>query len=274
MRDTILKMANSECGHRRDLYAEGAAVLDEDCHVVGAEALFDQALTNGLLVIAADYIPGHPAADATKKQPPASVLLTQLGDRAGVIEGVAQIPTGMRAEEIDERTGFGETLDRDEFVSLYVDQLHDALQRTQAARHGRGPGEQVTPEDVQALLELDIHPALGVLVNHYMDQDWRRAQVADRTEQARAADYLDLLDEEEVNRRTQHAALIWDPHPGDPYVEPQECPVCDRQTLQSTDGDAFGYGITAGTCLVCSYRRSDRIADDLVMRLRLRWASD
>jgi hypothetical protein len=267
-------MMNSECGHRRDLYAEGAAVLDEDCHVVGAEALFDQALTNGLLAIAADYIPGHPAADATKKQPSASVLLTQLGDQAGVIEGVAQIPTGRRAHEIDERTGILEALDHDEFVPLYVDQLRDALQRTQAARHGRGPGEQVTPEDVQALLELDIHPALGVLVNHYMDRDWRRAQVADRTEQARAADYLDLLDEEEVNRRTQHAALIWDPHPGDPYVEPQECPVCDRQTLQSTDGDAFGYGITAGTCLVCSYRRSDRIADDLVMQLRLRWASD
>ena len=64
-------------------------------------------------------------------------------------------------------------------------------------------------------------------------------------------------------------------HPGDVSFEPQDCPVCNRQTLQSTDGDDFGYGITAGTCLVCSYRRSDRIASELGMDLEwhLRWES-
>lgn len=208
MLNTILKMADSELDHRRDLYAEGAAVLDEDFHVEGAEALFDQALTNGLLAIAAAYIPGQLAADTAKKQPSASALLTQLGERVGITGGVAQIPTGRRAQQFNERTSSMETLDHEELVPLHIDQLRDALRRTQAARHGRGPGEQVTPEDVQALLALDKHPALGVLAGHYLDRDWRRAQIDDRAEQARAADYLALLHEEEADRRGQHAEMI------------------------------------------------------------------
>ena len=45
--------------HRREIYAQAAAVLDEDHLVPGAEALFDQALTNGLFVIAAAAIPAE-----------------------------------------------------------------------------------------------------------------------------------------------------------------------------------------------------------------------
>jgi hypothetical protein len=260
--------------NRKRLYAEGAAVLDEDCHVVGAEALFDQALTNGLLVIATSYIPGHPAGDPKKKQPSASAWLTQLSKQAGVTDGVAQLPTGKRAQEFDEQIGL-RYLDHEELVPLYVKQLRDALRRTQAARHGRGPGEQVRPEDVAALLALDAHPALGALVNHYLDRDWRRAQIADRSEQARAADYLDLLDEDEVDRRANHSALALASMTSEDDMEPQDCSVCGRTALLSSGGDDFGYGITAGTCLVCSYRRSDRIAYDLGVDLEweLRWES-
>jgi hypothetical protein len=39
--------------------------------------------------------------------------------------------------------------------------------------------------------------------------------------------------------------------------------VCDRTALASTGQDPFGYGITAGTCLVCSYRRNEVIAWNL-----------
>jgi hypothetical protein len=44
--------------------------------------------------------------------------------------------------------------------------------------------------------------------------------------------------------------------------------------MQATGGDDFGYGITAATCHVCSYQRSDRIAYDLGMdkEWEVRWS--
>jgi hypothetical protein len=83
--------------------------------------------------------------------------------------------------------------------------------RTQIPRHGRGPGKQVTREDVEALLDLDHVVGLHVLQDHYLDEHWRSAQVADRNETARAADYLDLLDEDEITRRQEAAESVLGP---------------------------------------------------------------
>jgi hypothetical protein len=118
------------------------------------------------LVIAAHDIPGHPAADPTRTyQPSASLLLTELSELTCFKEGIALIPTGRRATGFDEQFDLWDLDHEDhmDMVVLHVDQLRDALRRTQAPRHGRGPGEEVTPEDVGALLALDAHPALYAL---------------------------------------------------------------------------------------------------------------
>lgn len=256
---------------RGHLYAEGTAVLDEDCHVSGAEGLFDQALTNGLLAIAAAAIPGHAAA-GTGFMPPASRLLADIAKHAPSTDGISRVLTGRKVTDLG-LLGLAET-DEDEFVEVRVDQLSSALTRTQAARHGQGPGGQVNIDDVAALLALDSHPALHALNDHYLDRDWRRAQVADRTDKARAAGYAALLGDEELSRRATHAQEQLSPIPGDDFTSPQLCPVCDEETIASSGGDDFGYNITAGTCLVCSYVRSDRIAYDLGVdqEWETRWA--
>jgi len=256
---------------RGKLYAEGAAVLDEDCQVSGAEGLFDQALTNGLLAIAAAAIPGHPAA-GSGFMPAANRLLVDIAKHAPPTDGVSRVLTGAKVTDLGPM-GLVET-DEDEYVEVRVDQLSGALARTQAARHGHGPGGQVNVDDVAALLALDRHPALEALTDHYLDRDWRRAQVADRTDKARAAGYAALLGDEELSRRAKHAQEQLSPIPGDDFTSPQLCPVCAEETITSTGGDDFGYNITAGTCLVCSYVRSDRIAYDLGVdqEWETRWA--
>jgi hypothetical protein len=118
---------------------------------------------------------------------------------------------------------------------------------------------------VKALLALDDHPALQALRDRYLDETWRRAQVADRNERARAESYLDLLNEEERTRRVEAADAALAPTPDDVETPPQECPVCGYETLASTGSDDFGYGVTAGPCRVCSYQRSSDIAYDLGM---------
>ena len=245
---------------RREIYAQAAAVLDEDHLVPGAEALFDQALTNGLLVIAAAVIPGHAAADdpPRRRLPSAADLLTALAAHAGdAARPTIEIPLG----------GSGDS----GFLLLEAAHLQDAVRRTQAARHGRGPGGQVTTADVEALLALDKHPALQAIAGHYLDKNWRQAQVADQIERSRAADFLDNLDSNEISRRVREAERVSGFHEDE--LEPQECPVCGHNTLLATVPDDFGYGTTAGTCVVCSYHRSDDAAyeKNLDQEWRARW---
>ncbi len=263
---------NGDNAHRRHLYAEGAAVLDQDEHVAGAEALFDSALTNGLLAIMSGPWPQEILRPWDGKPHAADKLLQILEARVGQ-DGVAKLPVfhwpAKAAEELPPPS-----LDDNETVSIQVAQLRDAVARTQIPRHGRGPGKQVTREDVEALLDLDHVVGLHALQEHYLDEHWRRARVADRNEAARAADYLDLLGEDEITRRQEAADSGPGPRPGEVDTPPQECPICGYETLVSLGDDELGYGITAGTCLVCSYRRSRDIASDLgrAMEWDVRWA--
>jgi hypothetical protein len=203
---------NGDNAHRRRLYAEGAAVLDQDEHVAGAEALFDSALTNGLLAIMS--VPWPQEILRWDGKPHAAERLLQiLEDRVGLEDGVAKLPARQWPAEAAEDSP-QRSLDDNETVSIQVDQVRDAVVRTQIPRHGRGPGKQVTREDVEALLDLDHVVGLHVLQDHYLDEHWRSAQVADRNETARAADYLDLLDEDEITRRQEAAESVLGPWPG------------------------------------------------------------
>lgn len=144
---------------------------------------------------------------------------------------------------------------------MEVARLRDAVQCTQVARRGRGPAGQMTTADVKALLALDEYPALHAIEGPYLDKTWRQARVDDQKEAARAAEFLSHLGSGEIERRVDEAERAFDP--GDEGPEPQGCPVCGNNTLVADVSDEFGYGTTAWTCLVCSYRRSEDVAYDL-----------
>lgn len=93
------------------------------------------------------------------------------------------------------------------------------------------------------------------------EKAWRQAQVDDQKETAQAAEFLSHLGSDEIKRRVDEAEQAYDP--SDEGPESQECPVCGNNTLVADASDEFGYGTTAGTCLVCSYLRSEDIAYDL-----------
>lgn len=213
--------------HWRAEYAKGLVLLREDHAFPGAEGVFEQALTNGLLAIASAERPG--LISPTNALPAASRLAREM---AGV-------------PEVDQQN------------------LVQAVSRTSAPRHGRGPGGVLTDDDVQLLDDLDTHPALvGAGSNELLDSHWAKAEIENHYEARRAVDYLALLDYEEVERRVEAAKDLLYLSPEDQLIvgDPQECPVCEHATMNREGGDDFGHGFTAGTCVVCSYRRSDAMA--------------
>lgn len=158
-------------------------------------------------------------------------------------------------------------------VDIQTDRLRGALRRADAARHGRGSAGILTDEDIQALVELDAHPALQALTDRYADEEWRKGQVDDLNEQARAEEYLDLLDSDEVERRLENVPAPYGAPGEDPGVPKQLCTVCNYEALIATGSDEMGYGIAPGVCFICSYRQSDAAAHELNLNAewKARW---
>lgn len=239
--------------HRRKVYAACTAALLDESSSPG-EGTFDTALTNGLLAIASVSIPGHKSANLTGFMPAASKVLDDLVAEFGETSGVVEVPTGEEERDLNQfgmMVGLGHELK----VRVNVGQLREALKRTQPTRHGSGPDEQLTDADVEALVALDDHPALRCLGDRRNDLAWTRGDVDEDLEMSRALGFMRLLDEADVQARVE-AAERYAPHYDDGR-ELQDCPVCGHQTLVPTGTDGFGYGHTAGTCVVCSYRRSE-----------------
>jgi hypothetical protein len=78
--------------------------------------------------------------------------------------------------------------------------LDQTIKRTDAARHGRGVGGQLTETDIQLLDGLDDHPALSVVFSEHLNEHRAKAHLANRYEVARVIAYLKLLDDDEVQR--------------------------------------------------------------------------
>ena len=255
--------------HRRKIYAACTAALLEETSIPG-EGTFDAALTNGLLAIASVAIPGHKSANTTGFMPPASTVLDDLIAEFGATSGVVEVPTGEEANDLSNigiLIGLGHELK----VPINVDQLREALKRTQPTRHGSGPDEQLTAADVQALAELDAHPALRCLGDLQNDLAWTRGDINNDFEMDRAVEFMRLLDEDDIEARVEAAERY---APGyDDGRQMQDCPVCGHQTLVPTGGDGFGYGHTAGTCVVCTYRRGEHATYllDLEDEWEFRW---
>lgn len=225
-------------------YAECAAVLDEQPDVAGAAALFDQALTNGLVAIVGAEWPGDERNGRQTK--PARALIRIIEERC------PENAPGVHLIQISEA----------DVIQIDVRTLLDALDVSQPTRHARGGGGAITRQHIQALLALDDHGALGQLHGELLDKNWRRTHVADRQLIGHAASYLEFIGEAEADRR---AETIGDYLPADPKesataYDPQLCPVCDRHTLIVNGLDDFGEGVGSGMCIVCSYERSDEIA--------------
>jgi hypothetical protein len=255
--------------HRRKIYAACTAALLDESSSPG-EGTFDTALTNGLLAIASVSIPGHKSANTTGFMPAANKVLDDLVAKFGETSGVVEVPTGEEERDLNQ-DGMMIGLGRELKVHVNVGQLREALSRTQPTRHGSGPEGQLIDADVEALVALDDHPALRCLGDRRNDLFWTRGDVDDDDEMSRAAAYLRLLDEDDIGARAE-AARRYAPR-YDESVELQGCAACGHQTLVPTASDGFGYGNTPGTCVVCSYRRSEHATYllDLEDEWEFRW---
>lgn len=253
-------------------YGQAFAALSLDGP--GAEELFNTSLTHGLLAIAAVTIDGHPAR-LPGRQRSASALLKDLVAAFGETDGVCMVPTG--ETDVSNPFGvFGDDYKPPAAIAVRAHLLTQALKVADAARHGSGTEGKLTEEHVAALEELDAHPALRSIGDARRDRDWSNGAVADSHELGRAADYLEFLPDDEIERRVEQASSS----PAAPdYFDAaaiQDCPVCGYETLIPTGSDEMGYGITAGTCFVCSYVRSDDAAHELQSSAEFRrlWEKD
>lgn len=224
-----------------------------------AAAVFDMALTNGLVAIVGHDWPAQ--LHTGKRVKSARQLLDVIDVEVGVdASGWATAP---RPDG---------TMTR-----IAVRLFRDALDRTQPVRHGRGGDGRVSTAEVEALCELDHHPALRRLSDAAADRRSEAAVREDAVERARAQDYLGTLSEAEVARRVPLAeeGAPFDPKDHLDWSPPQECPVCWNETLVVDGLDDYGHGIGVGTCTVCSYRRSRSMVDELALDAEFaRWAAD
>lgn len=144
--------------HRRDLYAYGVVKLERDPVDRFAEGTFDTAVTNGLAAIVDSF---QPAPVPASRVPSAGVMLETLRTAYGA-PGDPTVAVPVAA------AGTTDT------VTIAVQQLLDALARTQAPRHGRGGSGTVTSADIEALRDLDDHTALNCLHSTLLAEHWSR----------------------------------------------------------------------------------------------------
>lgn len=219
----------------------------------GGPALFDAALTTGLVVLVTEHWPDEVELKPAK---PKAGMLRMLKSASQLLEVIAR-----RAHDV----GDGAYVVRAGRVDVRVDvnTLRQAVARLGATRHGRGGSGVINPDEHMALERISRHPTLEATVRA-KEADSREYEAigADADEQVRAASYLELLTEHEVDRR---ASCAEDSLPDDPKERSvawplQSCPVCERETFVATSIDDLGIGIGVGSCLLCSYRRDAVVA--------------
>lgn len=219
----------------------------------GGPALFDAALTTALVVLVTEQWPDEVELKPAKSKPgmphmlkSASQLLEVISRQAqGVGDGVYVVPV------------------RGVDVCVDVNTLRRAVARLGATRHGKGGSGIIHPDEHRALERISRHPTLAAAVRGKEADSYEYEAIgADADEQVRAASYLELLTEDEIDRR---ASCAEDTLPGDPKERSEAwplllCPVCERETFVATSIDDLGIGIGVGSCFLCSYRRDGVVA--------------
>ncbi len=256
---------------RAEQYARCTHSVARDRVSIGAEAVFDQALTNGLTAIVAHSWPGK-EKDRRGRIISAAGLLDVVRDNgkpaaAGVIR-IVHDPT---------KPDFGPPIlatPTPNFTAVAIDVLRDAITVTQVIRHAREigstPPKSLTDEHLTALEALDYHPALGVYMSEQQDQDQNRTERADSAEYDRALRTLHSLDETELERRrTIDHTAEFAYRTKDSAREVEECPVCGADSLVIDHRDSLLDAIGIGRCYVCTYERTREAADLLAIDLQI-----
>lgn len=231
-------------------YAVCTSILEIDPDVPG-EALFDQALSNGLAALVAHQWPGR-EANVNGRTFSADTLLKIIE------ENTPQQPDGTHIVSWQRHDGTPAE------IVINVGALRNGITETQAVRHARGPGA-LTRTHVEALLALDAHPALRRVSEVQSDKHWADAGPADAAEQDRALAYLSFIGDDEAAERAERASDHLEPYhpkhnPDGNRSTMDHCPVCGYEAfrLEAPDGDGYGTGV--GACFVCSYTRTPEVS--------------
>ena len=253
-------------------YALCTIALRYDRLGAGAEGVFDQALTNGLAAIVAHSWPGR-ESNQRRRVLSASDLLKVIEERGkAAADGVVRVLHDPAGPE------YGTGLFADlfpNFTSVRVSVLRAAISATQIIRHARDTSQDtsaaLTEDHVEALVDLDYHPALRAIAPRMQTDYELGVEAVDRAAQHRAAEYLDLLDGEEYQRR---AAIDYDARYRDEETGVEECPVCNNVSLVASAWDGLLAEVGIGQCVVCGYIRAAMVAEEIASERQYRRALD
>lgn len=243
---------------RADEYGRCTRALQEDPARPGNEAIFDQALTNGLAAIVARRWPGEEmGGDRVKSASQLLDVITARGTR--VEEGVFELP------DLAPPPGGFVLGDEPTPTVVSVTSLREAIRITQRPRHARlVPREALREEHVETLAALNVDDSLGVSFSDF-DLEEYEEQVAlrDAAETSRARAYLDLLGVSEELDRRELIDFVGEFTEIEDHerIEPVDCPVCGLEALVPSGYDSYGRRIAWGTCVACSYTKSYDVAD-------------
>ncbi|MFE2119007.1 hypothetical protein ACFXAY_37190 [Streptomyces microflavus] len=239
--------------------------------VPGHEGIYDQALSNALAAIVAAEWPGE-EVNRRGRVHFARDLLKVIAEktRSDPATGLCVVPD--RDADARSRWGRDNPLPKGFWdTQIDVGLLTDALDVSGLARHGSGKG-RLQHRHVQALLALDRHRTLRTLMEAQSERDDERAQGEDALSADQARALLELIGDEEAERR---AGSAYNPNPYHPKHNPdghdfEECPVCGHETFCAQGMDMWGR-VAFGQCVVCSYRRSPRVADEKGFGEHIKW---
>ncbi|MFD8414179.1 hypothetical protein ACFV2Q_20880 [Streptomyces sp. NPDC059650] len=269
---------------RAETYARCTAELEGDHTGPGAEAIFDQALTNGLAaVVSAEWGEAAATEKNGRRVRSAAALLDVVEEKAqedpeepGVF--VIPDPAPLSAPNETLRGVWPwegvDSLALDTRIHVIV--LRSGIKSTQPVRHASGRGG-LQREHIEALLALDHHKGLGTLGGEHADRAWEGTKADDRAARARAFALLLRLGDEEASNRAERARELhpsYHPKHNPDGLELQDCPVCGYTAFSPDHGDEHGMGIGVGQCLVCHYERTAGVAAEEAEKLiyQLRWA--
>ena len=158
--------------------------------------------------------------------------------------------------------------------------LQGAIEATQAIRHARAANAKtdvtLSEKQIEALDALSFHPALEGMAEHLYERVAEDDEVADQAERERAVVYLELLrDGSELERRVQiDYREEYEYQYRDGRVEVYEYPVCEVYSLVAYAHDGWIGEVGIGQCVVCGYRRSSAVADDIATGIQMQRAAD
>jgi hypothetical protein len=250
-------------------YAVCSYALRHDRVQDGAEAIFDQALTNGLVAIVAHTWPGEEVRrrGAMKSASELLDVIEQHGTSDD--DGAVRVPDDPDGPEFEDDPIWGRV---ENFATVDVPALRDALDVTQAIRHARPDGDDavLSERHIEALTGLDRHAALFGISDELVERAQAGIAGRDAAERTRAGAYYRALGDEERQRREAidyAAEYAWETQDDRTVVD--ECPVCENRALVAPALDGVIEEIGIGFCFVCSYHRTQEVAIEQAHELHI-----